>query len=98
MLGLVGVGVFLLGVYTPSTSWLGLPKIDGTDWAAVVVAIAGGILAGYGLSKWYDERPGGPAERRRAFERRFRSERASDLPSFEVYRPPPGSGPGNNSA
>jgi len=82
----VGLVVFVVGVYEPATSWIHGPLYYGTSLVAVAIAILGGVVFGLGLSKWYDLRPGGPAERNRP------PPSQADLgirgaPSFEVYRP-----------
>lgn len=90
--GIVGLVVFLVGIYMPATRWIHFGYYYGTSFVAVGIALGGGIIAGLGFSKWYDLRPEGPAARRRP-PTRVDMSRASNLSSFEVYRPPSEGGP-----
>jgi hypothetical protein len=80
-IGLIGVLLFVLGIYQPALS--GLPY---AAYLRIVVAIAGGAVAVMGLSFWYD---------RREYERRHprrpapgpRVRQIEIAPSLEVYDP-----------
>lgn len=95
-IGLVGAIVFLLGIYLPATNSIRGPTLYGTSVVALLLAVIGGVVASYGIGKWYDLRPGG-AETKRAPPVPGRADRIEDAPSFEVYRPdgstPPRRGP-----
>lgn len=78
---LVGVAVFLLGIYTPA-----LARFPDASDLQLAVAIVGGALAVLGLSFWWDSRE----EERTHPVRRPLTGRAREIsiaPSFEVYRP-----------
>jgi len=79
--GVLGLLLFLLGVYQPALS--GLPY---SAYLRIAVAIAGGAVAVLGLSFWYD---------RREYERRHprrppvgrRAREIEIAPSLEIYDP-----------
>jgi hypothetical protein len=87
-LGVVGVVLFVIGVYIPALA--GLP---GALWLRYVFAVAGGMLAMLGFSFWWEGRQEPPRASRRT-----RKGADADAamrpfgPSFEVYRPPPREG------
>ncbi|MCI4354168.1 MAG: hypothetical protein L3K06_02240 [Thermoplasmata archaeon] len=79
--GVLGVLLFLLGVYQPA-----LASLPGAGYVRVAVAIGGGAVAVLGFSFWYD---------RREYERRHprrpavnaRAREIEIAPSLEVYDP-----------
>jgi hypothetical protein len=91
----VGAIVFAISVYKPATAWIGGPKLYGTDWVTLGIAVVGGVVWMFGFSKWYDNRPGSRSARRRP-PTRVDMSRASNLSSFHVYRPPPEGSEGSN--
>ncbi|MCI4357888.1 MAG: TMEM198/TM7SF3 family protein [Thermoplasmata archaeon] len=92
---IVGALLLAIGIYKPATRWIRVPEYYGTDWVAVGIALVGGVLFGIGLVKWYDNRPTGPASRRRP-PTRVDTTRATNLSSFQVYRPPEDDAAGSN--
>jgi hypothetical protein len=85
VIGFVGIAILLFGILRPASGWLPSATTYGTDWVEVGIAVLGGIIFGLGISKWYDNRPGGPAARRRPPTRDLGGVR--DLPTFSVYKP-----------
>ena len=85
--GVVGVVLFVIGVYIPALA--GLPA---AVWLRYVFAIAGGMLAMLGFSFWWEGRQEPP----RASARTRKGAAAPPAhpfgPSFEVYQPPPREG------
>ncbi len=80
--GVVGVLVFLLGVY--------IPAFKGIPYAAdlqIVVAAGGGALAVFGLSLYFDRRRYDRAHPASARPLRGRARELAIAPSFEVYSP-----------
>jgi hypothetical protein len=83
IVGVLGVLLFLLGVYQPA-----LASLPESGYLRIVVAIGGGALAVMGFSFGYDRReyerrhPRRPAPGRRVREIEI-------APSLEVYRPAP---------
>lgn len=82
----IGLVVFVVGVVRQATQWIGGPSLYGTPWVAVGVAVLGGSILGLGASRWYDTRPGGPANLRPP-SRALGGSTIRDSPSFEIYRP-----------
>lgn len=78
-LGVVGAVVFLVGVFRPV-----LGRLPYGGYLGIAVAAAGGGLAVFGFSRWYDARhPSGPSPEALAADRDG-LRRAS---SFEIYDP-----------
>ncbi len=78
----VGIAVFLLGIYTPALA--GIPYAFEVE---IALAITGGAVTVLGLSFWWDQRE---EERRAPPARRPLTGRARELsiaPSLAVYRP-----------
>ena len=78
-LGVVGAVVFLVGVFRPV-----LGRLPYGGYLSIAVAAAGGALAVFGFSRWYEARhPSGPSPEVLAADRDG-IRRAS---SFEIYDP-----------
>jgi hypothetical protein len=84
VIGIVGLAILLFGILRPASAWLPSATTNGTDWVEVGIAVLGGIIFGLGMSKWYDNRPGGPATRRPPV-RDLGG--VQELPTFSIYRP-----------
>ncbi|HTW76749.1 MAG TPA: PKD domain-containing protein [Thermoplasmata archaeon] len=84
-IGLVGIVLLALGIWTPA-----LASVPDAEIVRIVVAIAGGLLAVVGLGRWNVLR-GLSGGGRRATE----GDMKAAMPSIEFFRPPPppGSGP-----
>lgn len=81
--GVVGLAVFLLGIYRPA-----LARFPYSADLQIAVAILGGAITVVGLSFWWDSR----AEEIKHPPQRPLKGRAKEIgiaPSFEVYRPEP---------
>ena len=79
--GVVGVVVFILGIYTPA-----LAHFAYAGYLEIAVAVLGGAITVVGLTFWWDER----SEEIAHPPRRPLQGRARELaiaPSLEVYRP-----------
>ncbi|HEY6238101.1 MAG TPA: hypothetical protein VIZ68_02815 [Thermoplasmata archaeon] len=79
--GVLGILLFAVGVYTPA-----LGSLPGAAWIQGIVAIGGGALAVLAFTCYWDRRE----YERRHPKRRPLTGRALELaiaPSFEVYRP-----------
>jgi hypothetical protein len=78
-LGVVGAVVFLVGVFRPV-----LGRLPDSGYIGIAVAAAGGALAVFGFSRWYDARhPSGPSPEALAADR----EGVRRASSFEIYDP-----------
>ena len=81
--GVVGIVVFVLGIYTPA-----LARFAYSADLQIGIAVAGGAVAVLGFSFWWDQR----AEETAHPVRRPLTGRAREMsiaPSLEVYRPEP---------
>ncbi len=81
--GLLGIIVFVLGVYTPA-----LARFAYAGLLQIALAVAGGAITVLGLSFWWDQRS---EERERPVRPplKGRARELSIAPSLEVYRPGP---------
>jgi hypothetical protein len=87
-LGVLGVILFVIGVYIPALA--GLPD---AVWLRYVFAIAGGMLAMLGFSFWWEGHQEPPRPSRRTRKGGAAAAAPNPFgPSFEVYRPPPREG------
>jgi hypothetical protein len=78
-LGVVGAAVFLVGVFKPL-----LGRLPFSAYLGIVIAAAGGALAVFGFSRWYDARQPPTHPALLPGDERDRIRQAS---SFEVYDP-----------
>ena len=80
--GVVGLALFLLGIYQPALAHVAYGSAIG-----IALAIAGGALAVLGFSYWYDQRETERKGHGRERPLRGRAKELAIAPSLEVYRP-----------
>jgi hypothetical protein len=81
-IGIVGVLVFVLGIYRPA-----LARLPQSGYLGIACAIVGGAVAVVGFSFASDRRKYERAHPRQS-RPRAREREIAIAPSFEVYRPP----------